>query len=417
MNLKVQVHSPFLGVAFDFDSLVFFNAIEIIQLVKAKNADFPGALVEELAFIDQQLAANYLVPRGGVSAEIDSPDVILFLLVELQRQVDDLPSLVDIEVGFGSEIDKAILTVDAGVILHRLAQFGDVQDLALLDGKCALKRIHFERERLIRIGTDDFERTHAELRTFFDGNRDVDGLALRPAQHGHRHAQLIAHGIDIFKRGRQDPNAEITVILVRPADSDFQVFVQFVAVVGLMHYVDFGDVERNLIGAIMAHRANEFAVAERMVAGEFDLSDLDLWAFFHFENQNDGVARCDALVLRRNFRKLTAVFAEQFLDDDFGLLDFCGIKLAFNGQTDLTFLEAIENIRFGNGMNIVVANTANDWTFLQFKNNDFCVGAVRRILDAQLHIFKELRVPKCLEVAAQSIFVVRIIFAAENARP
>ena len=111
------------------------------------------------------------------------------------------------------------------------------------------------------------------------------------------------------------------------------------------------------------------------------------------------------------------MFAEQFLDDDFGLLDFCGIKLAFDGQTDLTFLEAIENIRFGNGMNIFVANAANDRAFLQFKNNDFCVGAVRRILDSQLHIFKELRVPKCLEVAAQGIFVVRIIFAAENTRP
>ena len=183
-----------------------------------------------------------------------------------------------------------------------------------------------------------------------------------------------------------------------------------------MHYVDFGDVERNLIGAVMPHRANEFAVAERMIAGEFDLSDFDLWSFFHFENQNDGIARSDALVLRRNFCKLAAVLAEQFLDNDFSLLDFCGIKLAFDAQANFTFLETVENIRFRNGVNILVADAANDRAFLQLKNNDFGVGAVRRILDAQLHIFKELRVPKCLEVAAQGIFVVRIIFAAENTR-
>ena len=68
-------------------------------------------------------------------------------------------------------------------------------------------------------------------------------------------------------------------------------------------------------------------------------------------------------------------------------------------------------------MNILVANAANDRAFLQIKNNDFGVGALRRILDSQLHIFKELRVPKCLEVAAQSIFVVGIILATENTRP
>ena len=52
MNLKVQVHRAFFGVALDLDRFLSLDAVEIVQLVEPKNADFPGALVEELAFID-----------------------------------------------------------------------------------------------------------------------------------------------------------------------------------------------------------------------------------------------------------------------------------------------------------------------------------------------------------------------------
>src|SRR5438552_13158238 len=111
-----------------------------------------------------------------------------------------------------------------------------------------------------------------------------------------------------------------------------------------MHYVDFGDVQRNLIRTIVPHRANELAVAERMVAGELDLTDFYLRSFFNLENQNNGGARSNALILRRNFRKLTAVFAQQFLDHHFSLFNLCGIKLALDRQADFALLESSENV-------------------------------------------------------------------------
>src|ERR1041384_2406539 len=65
-------------------------------------------------------------------------------------------------------------------------------------------------------------------------------------------------------------------------------------------------------------------------------------------------------------------------------------------------------------MNVIVADSPNDGPFLQFENNNLGVWPVRRIFDTQLHIFKKLRVPEGLEVAAQSLFVVGVIVAAEN---
>ena len=76
--------------------------VEIIQLIQAQDADFPGALVEQLAFVDQQLAADDFVARGGVAAEIDAPDVILLLFVELHGHIDDFRCVV--EIGFGSAV-------------------------------------------------------------------------------------------------------------------------------------------------------------------------------------------------------------------------------------------------------------------------------------------------------------------------
>src|ERR1700738_693110 len=66
-------------------------------------------------------------------------------------------------------------------------------------------------------------------------------------------------------------------------------------------------------------------------------------------------------------------------------------------------------------MDAVVANAANDRALFDLEDYIFVMGAVGRILDAQLYILKELRIPKSLEVAAQGFFVVGIAVAAEDA--
>ena len=51
-ELEIHVDGAVLGVLLNFDGLVRFDLVEIIELVEAQNADFPIALIEELAFID-----------------------------------------------------------------------------------------------------------------------------------------------------------------------------------------------------------------------------------------------------------------------------------------------------------------------------------------------------------------------------
>src|SRR6266852_3027862 len=150
----------------------------------------------------------------------------------------------------------------------------------------------------------------------------------------------------------------------------------------------------------MLHRADELAVAKSMITGELDLADLDLWTFFDFENENDRVARSDALILRSDLCKLPAVLSKQFLDNHFRLLDFSGVELAFDGKTDFAFLEAIENVGLGNGMNVVVTDAANDRPLFDVKYDHLVVRTLRRVLHAQLHILEKLGVPECLKIAA-----------------
>ena len=138
--------------------------------------------------------------------------------------------------------------------------------------------------------------------------------ALPCAVAGEGHTEAVAFsGIDIFQNRLFDQHLEISVVLIQAADADFEIFVQLVAIVGLGQHRDFREVQRNCVRTIMTHGADNLAVAEGMIAGELDMADLDLGAFFNFENENDGVAGSDSLVLRSDFGELPAVLAEQFL--------------------------------------------------------------------------------------------------------
>ncbi len=90
--------------------------------------------------------------------------------------------------------------------------------------------------------------------------------------------------------------------------------------------------------------------------------------------------------------------------------------LAFHAQTDLALLEAVENIRFGNGVDAVVADTADLRAFLHLKDDDFATRAIGRIFYSELYVLEELRVPQRLKIAAQRLFIVDIAVAAEDAR-
>ena len=56
---------------------------------------------------------------------------------------------------------------------------------------------------------------------------------------------------------------------------------------------------------------------------------------------------------------LVAVLAEHLLDDDLGALELGGVVLALDGESDLLLLEAVEDVRDGDGVEAGVVDGAD----------------------------------------------------------
>src|SRR5260370_18520835 len=85
LEFQADVDGAFLLIALDLRGLVRFDSVKVVELVKAEDADFPQALIEQLAFVNQQLAAAHFVALGGVAADIHPPHHILLLSVTFHR--------------------------------------------------------------------------------------------------------------------------------------------------------------------------------------------------------------------------------------------------------------------------------------------------------------------------------------------
>ena len=79
--------------------------------------------------------------------------------------------------------------------------------------------------------------------------------------------------------------------------------------------------------------------------GEGDLADLYLRSLF--DDERDAHRRWrDGSHLGTNGGELSAVFGEQFLDDNLGSLHLGRVVLALDRERDLAFLKAVENVAF-----------------------------------------------------------------------
>src|SRR6266850_1634791 len=155
LEFQGKVDRTLFLIAFDLDGLVFLNTIEVIELVQTQDADFPGALVEELALVQKKLAADDFVAGGGVADKIDAADVILLLFVKAQGGVNALRGVVDIKLGLGGE-----------------------KDVAVFKGENGPKGVDFKRQGFIGIGADDFQRSHVVALALFDGDGDIHRFAV-----------------------------------------------------------------------------------------------------------------------------------------------------------------------------------------------------------------------------------------------
>ena len=226
---------------------------------------------------------------------------------EAHSYVDAFVDVVDIGLWLRGKVDEAVLAVSLAVVFDGFADLGDGEDVTFVEREKGFESIDFKRERFVRIGADDFEAAHLVALALFDGNGNVNGFPLRAARE--RDAQAVPFRVDIFENWLADDDLEIAVVLIEAANAYFEIFVEFFAIVRLREDRYVGDVQRDGVGPVVLHGPNQLAFAEPMIAGELDVADLDLRAFFNLEDQDDGVAGRDALILGCHLGELAPVLA------------------------------------------------------------------------------------------------------------
>src|SRR5438445_94441 len=150
--------------------------------------------------------------------------------------------------------------------------------------------------------------------------------------------------IDGDQDGILDNNVKRYGALIKIADTGFQVFMQLVAVEGLMHHGHIEEPHGNGDGAGIVHGSYDLAIGEGVIALEGNGSDLHLGALVNRENELDGVGGGKRLVGRLYHRELVAVLRLEVLDGHFGFFDFRGVELALDGEAYFAILEAIEDV-------------------------------------------------------------------------
>ena len=203
---------------------------------------------------------------------------------------------------------------------------------------------------------------------------------------------------------------EVAAVLIFRAHP-LGVFVELGGVVSLGEEVFQEDGVRNADRLQVLHGAAQNAGVDVLVADEGNLADFDLGPFLHHERDAHRGRRNGA-----NFGadggELPAVLGQQFLDRDFGFLDFGGIVLAFHRQPDFAFLEAVQHVAVGDRIQPGVFDLANGGPLFDV---DVDAPALGRLLALEADVFKVAGVPQRVEVAFQGGFVVDVAGAGEDA--
>ncbi len=131
LQLQIDVDRPGLGVALQL-RVFWLDRVEVPELIQPQQAQFPQPVVEHLAFIQQQFAADDLVSRRGVPRKFNAPHEKLFLLIQHQRQIHYFLVVIHIEGRLCGEIDVSVLAIQLAERIERFADLIRVEDITLL---------------------------------------------------------------------------------------------------------------------------------------------------------------------------------------------------------------------------------------------------------------------------------------------
>src|SRR5664279_2977561 len=148
-----------------------------------------------------------------------------------------------------------------------------------------------------------------------------------------------------------------------------------------------------------------------LVAGEVNLANLNRGAFLDIEVDLHRGGR-NGLDLGADGRELVAVLGENLAQHSLGPLDLGRVILAFLGEADLLFFEAVKNVGLRHDIQALVIDFANGGFFLDVNIQDDSFFGVLA-LDAQ--VLEVTGVPQRIEIAFDRDRIVRIANVGEQA--
>jgi len=147
------------------------------------------------------------------------------------------------------------------------------------------------------------------------------------------------------------------------------------------------------------------------IAPEADVPNFNLRPFADNKRDTDGSGR-DGADFGANGGELTSVLGEQLFQRDLGLLDLRGIVLVLDRESDLAFLETVENVAGGNCIQAGVVDLTDGGALFDIDVEDPTFGV---LLALETDVLEVARVPERVEVAFDGRRVVDVATFSEDA--
>ena len=159
---------PFSASGVLFGVLIDLKRVEIVQLVQAKQALFPQVAVVDLAFFEQQLAADDAVAGDGVALELDPRHGKGLALIDVDVQEDQVLGIIDARGRHRGEVDVAQRTIGLAQIIQTLADGGGIEPFPVLGGELSAQRFDVRHMRVAGEGDAAQAGSAAPLRPGYE---------------------------------------------------------------------------------------------------------------------------------------------------------------------------------------------------------------------------------------------------------
>ncbi len=206
---------------------------------------------------------------------------------------------------------------------------------------------------------------------------------------------------------------EVAFLLIRVANTLF-IFFELCGVKSDRKQKFEEERMRNPDRTQILHRAYDVALGESLVAQNRDFADLDFGSLDNVEDHLERRRR-NAPKLGSDHGELMAMLGEQFLQHDGRMIHDVRVVHRLNGQTDLAFLETIEDVGDRNRLRAFVFDIADDGALGDDENHNEAAAVAPFRLESD--VVEAVRIPQRHEIAAQRVFVVNVAHFAEDQRP